>query len=287
MTLRKIEHLTIIGLLAAALISILFAESYPGTILRSFAIQAMGFSFVLCVYFVVRKRWGPLLITNLTGLVFFFLLPSFYPVNANAEGSIIKIAHFNVFKFNPWRGSLIAAAKKSEADFISFQEINQKWADSIVDELCAEYPYYEVLPDNNGTQGLAVFSKFPLGGIDTIWLQGMPNMIGQVKLSETSIHFIASHLKAPTTYTNYKKRNRQLTDIADYMKTLKGPKMALGDYNAVPWDVTVVGFKNKTGLADSRKSLVPTYPSYFRVLQIPIDYIFHCSRISCVEFSSI
>lgn len=287
MTLKKTELILVTGLLLSSLCTILFPESYTGAMLRSLAIQATMFSFGFCVYLVVRKRWGLLLITNFAGLIFFSLLPKFYPVNGNTNEPALKVAQFNVFRLNPWRTSVINTAKTSGADIISFQEVSTKWADSLLEAFCKEYPYSEILPCDLTMQGIAVFSKLPLCNVRVIYFQNMPNIAGDILLEEGNVHFIASHLTSPITYSAFKCRNRHLQDIANYLNSIEGPKIALGDYNAVPWDVMIKNFKVKTGLSDSRSSLVPTFPSRIKFLQIPIDYIFHCNQITCIHFNSL
>ena len=61
----------------------------------------------------------------------------------------------------------------------------------------------------------------------------------------------------------------------------------MGDYNIVPWAPEINELKEKTGLNDSRKGLCLTYPAWFSLARIPIDYILYSPEFICTDFHTI
>ena len=197
------------------------------------------------------------------------------------------MAHFNVLKFNNDYQSTVQEALKSNADFVSFQEVSLDWSSALQKGLEQEYPYYHLVPSDQCCFGIAVFSKHPLTGVDTPYIGGIPNISGTIELDDTSIQFVTAHTPSPVGPANYHKRNHHIRQLGKYIEQLEGPVLAIGDFNAVPWDDSVIHFSKKTGLKDSRKELSATYPSWSFIPLIPIDYIFHSKEIRCHSLKTI
>jgi len=287
--INKLEKLIAWSLLFLSIVAAVHIESYFITLLQSFAFQTMCVAAAMMIYWFLKKRWLYSFFAIASVLMLNMLVPPIFTMtDCEAQaGSKIRIAHFNVLKYNTRYQRIVDSAINSDADFISFQEVNTRWADSLAEGLCTKYPFYELLPMDNSTLGMAIFSKYPLCDTRVVSIDNTPNIAGDIQMEDTAIHFIASHTRAPVTSWNFRKRNRQIRDIANYLNTIEGPKIAVGDYNTVPWDYILTEFKNDTNLSDSRKSFAPTFPSYMMLLGIPIDYIFHCNRLRCLSFSTI
>jgi len=176
---------------------------------------------------------------------------------------------------------------KTEADLISFQEVSNSWGEALLEGLSETYPFAFFTGGKCGIQGLAVFSKYPMKNVQSIRLAGMPNIEGEIQFADSSIRFVTSHTRSPITYTRYLQRNTHLKVLAAYLNTIEGPVIAIGDFNAVPWDTSILEFKKRSRLQDSRKKITPTFPSFLKFLGIPIDYIFHSKELSCLDFRSI
>ena len=275
-------------LLIFALVITRSSENFFISIVRAFAFQIMCFYFLIAAFWLLKKRWR----LTVVGVACALMIKTILPPVFNYEVSIetprgFKIAHFNVLQFNSDYENTIRVAISSNADFISFQEVNQKWADSLQKGLSECYPYSKVISQESCCYGLAVYSKYPLHNVKEIYIENLPNIAGNIELEDTTLHFIASHTKAPISPARHRRRNRHIRELAGYLDSIPAPKIALGDYNAVPWDSVMKEFKNSTQLSDSRKTLMPTYPASFAIAMIPIDYIFHSRDLSCVDFTTI
>lgn len=287
--LFKLEILLAWSILPLSFLIAFCPESFYAILIQSFAFQILCVVFVLGILWLLRRKLIWALLAFSSAVMILSILPTF---PAQSESQIFsakkfKVAHFNVLKFNTNYQRIIEAALESDADFISFQEVNRKWADSLKQGLKEKYPFFNTIPHDNNCLGMAVFSKYPLCDLENVSITGIPNIAGRIEFGDTSIRFIASHTKSPTTSWNFRQRNEQIREIAKYLNSIDGLKIAVGDYNTVPWDGILSEFKTETQLSDSRKSLAPTYPSWLKIARIPIDYIFHCSQMQCISFSTI
>ena len=286
---RKLEKVLVILLLPLAAILCFAPEYWVVSLVKAMAMQIM--IAILCFSFIwiVKRQFKHASIGLISGLMLYSMMPPIFnldPDCAPANGEL-RIAHFNVFKFNENYEATITAAKQTEADFISFQEVNQKWEHELTANLCDEYPYILSIPLESCCFGIAVFSKHPLTDLETFYSGSLPNIRGNMLINDTKVHFITSHTSAPTSYNRYMQRNQHLNLLASRLHNVPGPTLAIGDYNSVPWDSAITSFKKATLLIDSRKTLTPTYPAYLKIAQIPLDYIFHSKELICLGFTSI
>ena len=287
--MKRTDLIAAFFLLSLALIIINEQQNFFTMLIKSFAFQIMCIIFLLSIYWIWKSRWHLSLAAFCSLLLIDSILPPLYSrdsVRAPSSNSF-SIAHFNVLISNTEYESTIAAAINSKADFISFNEVTQAWADSLDRGLSGIYSYSKVVPNDESSFGIAVYSKYPLSDLKILCIEDIPNITGRIKLTDTSLYFITSHTKSPISNKNYKIRNRHIHAIANHLKTIEGPVVAAGDYNIVPWDSVINTFKKKAALVDSRQSLTPTYPAYLKIAQIPIDYIFHSDELDCLSFSTI
>jgi len=264
-------------------------ENYFFNLLRSLTTIIIGFSLViLCFSFISKNKFAiPINIINCSLSISLILTGIHYKRYNKDEKIDLKVAHFNVLKHNKTYQEIIDLAITTSSDIISFQEVDSPWIKNLTDQLIHLYPYSTSIARDNNCFGIAIFSKYPLLNIDHIQLGGFPNISGSIKKKNKQINFITSHTIPPTTDKNFKKRNKHIQEIATHLNSLAPPKIAIGDYNAVPWDQQIINFKSHCNLKSSRNGLSPTYPSWLPFPIIPIDYIFHSSTIVCTNFETI
>jgi len=275
-------------MLMVALVIRFWPQFFQLMLLRSFAFQFFIAFVVITVYWAFRGR----ALNSAIGVVSVLVINSFLPpVLTNSEGRItdengIVIAHFNVLMINKDHGSTIAQALNSDADLISFQEVNKRWARDLSSALQCKYPFSKIVARSNN-YGIAVFSKTPFNEVRSYYSAGDPSIEGSVNIKGQDLHFIATHTRSPLPYYNYVLRNEQIDEIAERIRAVEGPKIVLGDLNAVPWDEKVVQLRRDTGLKDSRTSLASTFPKYGGVAKIPIDHILYSPELKCLGFKTI
>lgn len=271
----------------STLVFILPSNLYFLTMVQTFAAHAMIAYLALALLHSSRRKWIIASSFFVSFLVVFLYLRPYLNNDHEIDGfAELSVAHFNVLRTNKDYKSTVNSAIESGADIISFQEVDCNWSKALIKGLSSKYPFHKI-QENKKFEGLAIFSKYPLNNTSIIYYEGLPNIVADVKFSETTIHIICSHTKSPVGKRRFKKRNRHISYIADYLIEKKGHVLAIGDYNAVPWDSSIMKFKEQSGLKDSRKNLAPTFPSYLGLPQIPIDYIFHSNELICLDFKTI
>lgn len=273
-----------------------FPQNYLFMLAKSFNIQIMIGSIILGIFLFYKKKWLIASSCFLCSIILFTYINSHLnllnsdpvshslPIEKGREEMII--ASFNVLMSNTNYNSTIESALASQADLISFQEIDENWVKELEKKLKDQYPYYELVPQHN-LYGIGLFSKYPLENIKVLNFGNVPSISATIYMQNSPIHFICSHLGSPGSYGGYSVRNQQMEDIKQYLDPISYSIIAIGDYNATPWDATIIDFKKQTQLQDSRKNLCATFPTAFWPVMIPLDYIFHSNDIQCLEFKTV
>ena len=277
-------------LLLPAIFFLIPTNTFLVTLLQSFAFQAMITYGILSTFWMVKGHRWPGMVSFALYLSLLVKVNTPFSITSNhTKGDYnISVMQFNVLQSNSAFDKTIAQVKKIAPDFVSFQEVSQPWAEKLEQRLKQDYPFYHIVNHQDPTQGIAVFSKYPLSKIQVFDWVGTANIAGAINLEKTSVNFITAHTKSPVSYKRWKDRNKHLQDMATYIRQTEGGFLALGDYNTVPWDQALKSFRRQTALQDSRKRLIPTYPMWSPFLgQIPIDYIFHSNGITCKSLDSI
>ena len=293
----------------SSLIFVLPVSFYALDLLQSFAVHALvGYVGLALLFMLFRVWWLSASAGGAAGILLLFLHPYLLQPTPTitAEGHPFTVAHFNVLASNRQYDQVIRQASASNADLLSFQEVSPRWAKQLTQHLREAYPYYHVVTDPWETRGLAIFSRYPLKNVQTHYWAQSPNITGDIDLtgtlpvgpvaqggetatppSDTIVHFVASHTISPRSESRYHRRNRQIQRIADYLKSVDGPVLAIGDYNAVPWNPSIVAMKQEARLYDSRRTFTSTYPSRLQDGGLPIDYVFHSDDFACLDFYAI
>jgi len=287
-----------IGLVLFSAISLIFVlppQSFLHDILHSFAVQAIiGYGLVglLASFYRNMLTVAASLGASLLIVGSLYVAQSSHTVattnNVYAEDRVVRVAHFNVLCSNRQFQKMADSARATRADLLSFQEVSADWGDKLEQLLAEEYPYYQVTTDQQHvSRGLAVFSKYPLENVQTIYWDGMPNIAGDVLVQGKAIHFIASHTQSPRNLGRYQHRNQHIRRIARYIKTIDRPVLAIGDYNVVPWNPIIQELTQATELLHSHTGWQPTFPAHLRGMGVPIDYIFHSPEFQCRKFKAL
>lgn len=263
---------------------------FPLNIFLFVLIQSMGTQIMLgyalvSIAFLLRKQM-PLSLITLSATLILFVFYAPYIKHYNRDNTFengLKIAHYNVLQYNNHFQETIKSAKGSGADFISFQETDQLWANELRSGLAKEYPYFHFARQSSGF-GACVLSKTPISHLKVFYWEGKPNITGQINTVEGQVNFITSHTKSPIRQSRFKARNRQIVKMAEFLKRSPQNTIAIGDFNTVPWDIALKNLLSTTNMTDSRSTYAGTYPSWFPKLNLPIDYILHTQDIECGYF---
>ena len=286
----KLENLITVTVCVTAIVLVAFPQTFLTMLITSFALQILFVFVLIGVLFLLRKQWKKAALVGISCVMIITLFPA-YVFNWSSSafsGDLrgLKVAQFNVLKYNKKYDSVINRALQVNADVISFQEVNKEWEVKMKAALKDVYPH-SFIASREDCYGLAVFSKVPLKKMELYYVEDIPSISGVLTYNNQDIDFISCHTRAPLSYGNYKLRNKQMQIVGELMSKAKQPKLIMGDFNSVPWDSVLKKMMRKAKVIDSRKSLAATYPSDNPFVRIPIDYIFHSEEITCKYFKVI
>ncbi|EAY28692.1 endonuclease/exonuclease/phosphatase family [Microscilla marina ATCC 23134] len=285
----KFEKISAALLLVFALLVRFPLDYFLFDIVHSFAIQIVVLYLCVAILsFIWQKKWlltSSLLSSVLMSTLFIQWFWQSHPDPKNVKGTAFKVAHFNVWKRNTQHQKVITVAKNTEADIISFEEVNNRWWQALKKGLGNTYPHqYVVTRDDNF--GIAMFSKFEMQNTQAKYFSDLPSITTTISMPFGQLHWVSSHVLPPKSNDWYQRRNSDLVKIAVYMKGKKGYKLAVGDYNVVSWSPVIQRFKKTANLLDSRREFSPSYPAWSWLLGVPIDHIFHSPNIQCLSFGT-
>lgn len=149
---------------------------------------------------------------------------------AERQSTPVKVFSHNVMFDNQTPEAPAAAIRNAGADIVLLQEVTwQNWKAMEATGVFNEYPHSFV--SQAGTDGLAMWSKYPLSDTELLRSKGFPSQRARTVVDNKELTIYNVHTRAPVNYS------------ADYwyddMRTLrnrlsdeKGAVIAAGDYNA-------------------------------------------------------
>lgn len=279
---------------------------------------------VLCIFWIVLKKWRSI-IPGFIILLNTAYLSSVYQVTFSSSSSSapdIKLTTYNVRDFKSWdlfpsQYNITTYLKEQQVNIVCFQEYLDYGilnTDSLSKLL--ELPYYAVaLLPKSTTQGLAIFSKFPIVQSGRIDFQSNANNAtwADIKISNQIVRIFNCHLQTTDFNSkhrklkqggnfdqtssifgkmfgdlskNFKLRAIQADIIRQMIDTTRVPVIVCGDFNDTPASYTYHHIKNN--LHDSFKTQGNGYSYTFKGLRrmLRIDFIFYSPQMECISYQS-
>ena len=164
-------------------------------------------------------------------------------------------------------------------DIISIQEVTPDWDEALRDLLTKQYPYSRSFRRID-FYGLAIYSKRPFSRIDTFEIDKIPNIIGSIAIDSLhpDVFFVSSHTPPPSD--GYTAIRNYLERVAQRVRHINAPLIAIGDYHAVPWSSELQAFRQTTHLIEGRRSYAANAPT-------PTDYILYSKHFNCLHFEAL
>lgn len=193
----------------------------------------------------------------------------------------LKIAHLNLSNSKDV-SSTIAALRSSDADLLSIHEVTPNWDQWLKDSLSDLYPNHHTLVDL-GLFGMAIYSKLPLGQIDTFYYQEIPNLRGFFEKENKTYCFFSVHTEPALNTFSLKRLQEHLGQVAYEARKIESPLIVLGEFNAVSWSSEIRMFMDSAGLSESRTGFLQETSSFW---DVPLDHIFFSHKLQCLDFRS-
>lgn len=244
----------------------------------NFRIQLLSVQMLLLAIVLVLRRpvWavalGAVSILNGTAVRDYIL-----PVNRDYSSANVAVDYrvltANVNASNRSPEALIALVESGEPDIFAVLELTEDYAEelSILRDL---YPHQLLAPES-GNFGIGVYSRMPFSDANVIAFGGFAAIDVALSGTQRPWHLIAVHTMPPIGAAQAELRNQQLVSVAEYVNALAADYVVVGDLNITPFSPHFSDFIETAGLRDALRGqgFAYTWPSFFPLLGIPIDYV--------------
>jgi len=211
----------------------------------------LGLASAVAVYFflplpivllsAVKAQDRRLLVASLLAVGLFAWLwgPLFLPrISSEPEGPSLRVLTLNVLGKAGYSDTMLASIQAADADVVFLQEFTPNLGAALSANLSADFPY-QILDPRLGSNGLAVFSRFPIERQDVViqgrW-KGGPQVLrlnweGQ-PVTLVNIHAISTGGPWPglVRYTT-RERLEAMAALAEFVAGQEGPVIVAGDAN--------------------------------------------------------
>ena len=228
-------------------------------------------------FFLQAITSGFFAILNLLLVIPFYVkeAPAPQSVHANPKQDSYRVLLSNVLQKNPAFGAVRHLIRTSKPDFLVLIEVNKTWIDQLEPAL-KDLPFSRVkLRDDN--YGIAIFSRIPaiFSEVKYFGSAGIPSIVATYSLHQRPVTLLATHPPPPKTRRTSVARNEQLAEIAEYVQTIEGEKLLVGDLNLTSWSPYFSDLTRLSGLRDSRLGfgMQNSWRAFRRWLVIPIDHV--------------
>ncbi|MEW6491735.1 MAG: endonuclease/exonuclease/phosphatase family protein [Cyanobacteriota bacterium] len=180
----------------------------------------------------------------------------------------------NVDKYGHDYPKVISLVREEKPDIAVFLEVGKTGAKKL--EVLKDILPYSIAHQDVDIDGTAIYSKLPLENKSVKSLGGgRRSVLADVTIQGKVISIIASHPSMALGKPYFEERNSQLDAIAVYVANMKNP-LVVGDFNVTMWSPYYKQFVGKAKLRNARTGfgILPTWPTKYPLLSIPIDHCF-------------
>jgi endonuclease/exonuclease/phosphatase (EEP) superfamily protein YafD len=260
--------------IVAALLPLAARLSWFFELFTHFRVQLVVGLIVFIVVFAVRRayRWCAGLAVcaaiNVAPLVPYLPLTDM----SLAAAPTLSFLEVNVHANNSEHAGLLESIAQTDPDVVLVVEFTDRWGEHLA-SLTEEYPY-EIRHARHDAFGIALFSRYPLARASELTLETTVAIDARIATPRGNVRIIGVHLRPPMSRAWAQERNAQLTALAAHIASIDEPLAVLGDFNISPYSPYFTEWLAATKLRDAREGLRLdfTWPTFFPLLGIPIDY---------------
>jgi len=254
---------------------------WPFELMQSFSVQFAWICGVVLLWSLfTRNVWA---IASSTGaLAFMATSISYYVVDYRSEplSSQVRISVVNIFHFNQEHDKLLPMLHTLESDFLSILELGDVMDLKMRNELTATHPYSISVPSPECCYGMAFYSKLPILEDSVYYWTQDPVIRARVVSLGKEVDVWSVHTRPPIFPNDTEERNFLMAKVAEEIRTIGKPALLAGDLNIVPWAEDFKEMKTTSGMTDSRRGFLATYPMELGIPLIPIDHIMHTEHFT-------
>jgi endonuclease/exonuclease/phosphatase (EEP) superfamily protein YafD len=232
---------------------------------------ALASLLLLCRRFLSLAAAGASIAINLFCVWPYYLPPA---IRYDANLPVMRAATINVNTANRRFELVTSYIRETRPDVLLLVEVNGDWIRAM-EGISADYPYQRCEPQEDNF-GIALYSRSPWLKCETVYLgeAQVPSLVAAFDIGGRTLTVFGTHALPPVDEVYSRRRNSQLSEVADFLASVSGPKMLLGDFNATPWSFAFANLLKRSALRDSSLGMGvrPTWPVGKLPLKLPIDF---------------
>lgn len=222
---------------------------------------------VLLPLSLILRRWGVSLLL-LPPVIFFGVMyaPRLLPKNIQPPADAAPQLHvmtFNLLALDRDYGEVMEILRESGADIISLQEVTDKAAEAIQQNLTDLYPYSVFYP--GGIPGIGLLSKYPIKE-DSVWRTVLQQLRVVIDWDGCDLVLYNVHPMTPMASTGFSGRNEEIANLLERIATETDPVLLMGDFNT-------------TDIADPYSAITAEFEDAYRVAGEGIGITHHLRGI--------
>ena len=188
---------------------------------------------LLPIFLLWRKVWLALMVLPMASL---FLMNYGWqyvirPLQVPSNTPTIRILSFNTFEawedFEP----TLRLIQETDADIVALQEVNERVAWHINEELRAIYPFISLHAEDHTGSGMAILSRYPIVS-DRVWLVSRLQQKVWLDIEGQIVTLVNVHTKQTIFSGRYEIRSQEISYILEAAhQTDDTPTILVGDFN--------------------------------------------------------
>jgi endonuclease/exonuclease/phosphatase (EEP) superfamily protein YafD len=274
---KRIVRFLGFALLACSLTLVSPMGIWPFELLQALALQVAMVGMLILILCIATRQWMSA-VSSLaaTTLICWHLHPyqPFIHEATEAERNL-TVGVFNVYHHNENYTEGIATMLGQDCDVMAFLEVSPAWDFALTGALEHVYPYSIRVPQNSCCYGMSLYSRLPMVADTVLHFTRDPVIKVAVSLDGNDVEVWSVHTRPPIFPNDTEERNFLLNQVASEIAASIRPSLLIGDLNIVPWAKEFKQLKAVSGMDDSRRGFLATYPMDLRIPLIPIDHILH------------
>jgi endonuclease/exonuclease/phosphatase (EEP) superfamily protein YafD len=202
------------------------------------------------------------------------LAPLYGSSGPKPTGDPCRLLLANVRRTNPNHDELLDLVDREDPDVIVLQEIDETWVASLA-PLRRSYPHFIEHPEPDDF-GIALYTDLPVRTkeIRLLGESGVATVCAAIEYAGVRLNVIGAHPVPPAGSRGWSERNRQMEELATWIRKMEGPVVLLGDLNAAPWSWCLRDFTRDSGLRNAAQGfgLCVTWPAIPLPIGTRIDH---------------
>ena len=186
---------------------------------------------------------------------------------------------------NEQHEKLIELVETEQPDVLVLQEISSRWVRSL-ETAGLSLPHKHLVPRNDSF-GIGIFSRIPIHMSEVIHFgKSYPSILAVLEIGGERVTILTMHPPPPVSEQAAASRNEQLQAAASYFREIQTPKLIIGDLNTTMWSRNYTRFVRESELKNARRGfgILPSWPTYFPPMYIPIDHCLVSHDMTVVDF---